>query len=76
MPKANDEKDKASEAKPPETPPASAPPQPQSEKRRFVRVLVQNLGPRLYRQGEVTDDPDIVALLDTERGRRLVEEVK
>jgi hypothetical protein len=39
-----------------------------------VRVLVDNLGPRLYMEGQVTDDPEIVALIGDERN--LVEPVK
>lgn len=39
-----------------------------------VRVLVNNLGPKLYQVGAVTDDPAIVALLDDPRN--LVEKVK
>lgn len=34
-----------------------------------VRVLVDNLGPKRYRKGEVVDDPEIVALLDDGTGR-------
>ena len=37
-----------------------------------VRVLVDNLGPKLYRRGQVTDDPEVVALLKVE-GQKLVE---
>ncbi|MGH9942943.1 MAG: hypothetical protein ACRD9R_11370 [Pyrinomonadaceae bacterium] len=44
--------------------------------RRWVEVLVENLGPRLWHKGDVTDDEQLVALLGTARGRRLVREVK
>ena len=46
----------------------------QKPETRLVRILVENLGPKLYKRGMVTDDPEIVRLLDTERGRRLVRE--
>ena len=39
-----------------------------------VKVLVDNLGPKLYKKGQITDDPEIVALLGDPR--KLVEEVK
>jgi hypothetical protein len=41
-----------------------------------VRVIVAHLGPRNFRLGDVTDDPKLVAMLRTKRGKRLVEEVK
>lgn len=41
-----------------------------------VRVLVDNLGPDLLKKGTITDDPRVVALLRTQRERKLVEEVK
>jgi len=39
-----------------------------------VEVLVDNLGPKLLKAGTITDDPEIVALLDDPRG--FVREVK
>lgn len=33
-----------------------------------VVVLVDNLGPKLYKAGQTTTDPEIVALLDDPRG--------
>ena len=39
-----------------------------------VRVLVNNLGHKLYQAGDVTDDAEVVALLGDERN--LVEKVK
>lgn len=42
-----------------------------------VRVICDGtLGPKLLKKGDVTDDEEYVALLDSERGRTLVEEVK
>ena len=41
-----------------------------------VKVLVDNLGPDLLKQGTVTEDPRVVALLKTQRGRKLVEAVR
>lgn len=43
---------------------------------RRVEVLVDNLGPKLLKAGDVTDDPAYVDLLKTARGRTLVREVK
>ncbi len=37
-----------------------------------VEVLVDNLGPNLLKKGEITDDPQIVALLDKQGGDQLV----
>ncbi len=44
---------------------------------RRVRVITDsNLGLKMLKKGDITDDEEYVALLDTERGRLLVEEVK
>lgn len=44
---------------------------------RRVRVICKGkLGLKLLSEGDITDDPDYVALLDTRRGRELVEEVQ
>lgn len=43
---------------------------------RLVRVLVESLGPNLLKKGTVTDDPEVVALLDKPYGHKLVEEVE
>jgi hypothetical protein len=62
---------------PEETPaPAAkpAPPAPAAKSVVKVKVLVNNLGPKLYQAGAVTDDAEIVALLDDPR--KLVEKVK
>lgn len=48
-----------------------------ANKPKKVRVICKGtLGPKLLKKGDVTDDPEYVALLETERGRTLVEEVK
>lgn len=49
-----------------------------TEKTKQVRVILQNavLGHKGLRAGDVTDDPEYVALLKTKRGKTLVEEVK
>ncbi len=42
-----------------------------------VRVICAGtLGPKLLKKNDITDDPRYVALLETERGRTLVEKVK
>ncbi len=44
---------------------------------RRVRVICDgNLGLKMLSKGDITDDPDYVALLDTRRGRELVEEIQ
>lgn len=40
-----------------------------ASKPKKVRVMVDNLGPKLYRKGQTTDDPAIIALLDDGTGR-------
>lgn len=51
--------------------------EPQAKKIKKVRVVCEGtLGTKLLKKGDVTDDPEYVALLETERGRTLVEEVK
>lgn len=47
-----------------------------ARKAKRVEVMVDNLGPELWKKGTVTDDPRAVALLDTANGRKLVREVK
>lgn len=59
--------------KPPQEP---KPPEPPQEEPKRVEVLVENLGSQLLKKGTVTSDPEIVALLETERGRKKVREVK
>jgi hypothetical protein len=51
-------------------PPPAAVPAPA----RWARILVQQLD--IYRQGEITNDPLVVAWLDRPGGAKLVEEVK
>lgn len=47
------------------------------EKTKKVRVIFKGvLGHKGLREGDVTDDPEYVALLKTKRGKELVEEVK
>jgi hypothetical protein len=41
-----------------------------------VEVLDDNLGPQLLKKGTVTDDPQVVALLRTQKAQKLVREVK
>ncbi len=59
-----DDKDKGG-PNPPPNPPA---------RRKRVEVLVDNLGPKLRKKGEITNDPDYVALLGDKR--KLVREVQ
>ncbi|GEM_PF-5598974 len=75
---ANDENDgvATSTAKQPPQSPEKQPPQPPKEQPKRVEVLVENLGYKLLKKGTVTSDPEIVALLKTARGRKLVREVK
>lgn len=40
-----------------------------------VEVLADNLGPNLLKKGEITDDPQIVALLNKPGGEKLVRAV-
>jgi hypothetical protein len=57
-----------------QNPPAS---EKEKAKAKRVRVICEGtLGPKLLRKGDVTDDPEYVALLEDERGRTLVQEVK
>ncbi|MCP9494278.1 MAG: hypothetical protein MSG64_07470 [Pyrinomonadaceae bacterium MAG19_C2-C3] len=44
--------------------------------KRRVEVLVDNLGPKLLKRGDVTDDEQYAALIDEDYGRTLVREVK
>nr|HQU86361.1 hypothetical protein [Pyrinomonadaceae bacterium] len=47
------------------------------QKPKRVRVICEGtLGTKLLEKGDVTVDPEYVSLLETERGRTLVEEVK
>jgi hypothetical protein len=67
-------------ATPPTPPPVEKPkqptPPPPPEKAKQVRVLVEGtLGPKLLTKGDVTDDPDYVAILSV-KGQKKVEEVK
>lgn len=50
----------------------------ETKKPQKVRVILSEgtLGTKLLKKYDVTDDPEYVALLDTERGRTLVQEVK
>lgn len=42
-----------------------------------VRVICEgSLGLKMLKKGDITDDPEYVALLDTERGRQLVEKFR
>jgi hypothetical protein len=50
-------------------------PQPPAKKRKF-EVLVDNLGPKRYQQGQVVSDPELEKIADTPRGRTLMREVK
>lgn len=51
--------------------------EPQAKKIKKVRVVCEGtLGTKLLKKGDVTDDPEYVALLETERGRTLVQEVR
>jgi hypothetical protein len=59
-----DEKDKGG-TPPPPNPPA---------RRKRVEVLVDNLGPKLKKQGEITSDPDYVRLSGDKR--KVVREVQ
>lgn len=52
-----------------------APPQPPAPKAKVrVEVLVDNLGHKLKKRGDITDDPEYVELLKDKR--KLVREVK
>lgn len=55
----------------------SPPPAPPVEKKKSVRVIVEKgtLGPLLLVNGDITDDPDYVALLEV-KGQKKVELVK
>ncbi len=44
--------------------------------KRRVEILVDNLGPKLLKRGDVTDDAQYVAIADTDYGRGVVREVK
>lgn len=69
MAKAKDEKDAASEGKPPENQPSGR------AKKKVVEVICEGfLGPKLLKKGDRTSDADYVALLDDPRD--LVREVK
>lgn len=47
------------------------------ERAKRVRVICEGvLGDKILPKGSITDDPEYVALLKTDRGRTLVEEVK
>ncbi len=48
------------------------PPAPKAKTR--VEVLVENLGPKLYKRGKITSDPEYVALIGDKRN--LVREAK
>ena len=50
------------------------PPPPPAGKAKRVEVLVDNLGPKLYKRGKVTSDPEYVALIGDKRN--VVREVK
>jgi hypothetical protein len=47
-----------------------------SQQPRRVRVKVENLGPNRLKEGTITDDPQVVSLLDKPYGHKLVEEVE
>lgn len=48
-----------------------------AKKPKRIRVICKGtLGPKLLTKGDITDDPEYVELLESERGRALVEEVK
>lgn len=68
-----EEQSKQQDPKPPKQ---SDPKPPKVEPVKRVEVLVETLGHKLLKKGDVTDDPDYVALLKTPRGRKLVREVK
>ncbi|MDP2268557.1 MAG: hypothetical protein Q8K46_05240 [Deltaproteobacteria bacterium] len=60
----------------PETPTEKAPPDKPNSKSTRVRVICDGtLGPKLLEKGDITDDPEYVALLEV-KGQRKVEAVK
>ena len=58
------------------TPPAGENPPEQTTGKQVQVICEGTHGPELLVKGDITDSPDYVALLETERGRKLVKEVQ